>query len=72
MKKKELQELRIKKIAELRKLLSKKKKEAEVTYGKMKAGQEKNLKKAKNLKRDIAQILTLIREKQFLEEEKKK
>ncbi|MGB6838750.1 MAG: 50S ribosomal protein L29 [Microgenomates group bacterium] len=72
MKKKELQELRVKKIAELRKLLSKKKKEAEVTYGKIKAGQEKNLKKAKNLKRDIAQILTLIREKQFLEEEKKK
>lgn len=72
MKKKELQELRIKKMAELRKLLSKRKKEADVTYGKMKAGQEKNLKKAKNLKRDIAQILTLIREKQFLEEEKKK
>jgi ribosomal protein L29 len=63
MKKKDLTDLRNKKINELEKLLSKKRNELINTYAKIKAGQEKNLKKAKNIRRDVAQILTIIREK---------
>ncbi len=71
MKKKDLTDLRNKKINELEKLLSKKRNELINTYAKIKAGQEKNLKKAKNMRRDIAQILTIIREKELLEKETK-
>lgn len=71
MKKKDLTDLRNKEINELEKLLSKKRNELINTYAKIKAGQEKNLKKAKNIKRDIAQILTIIREKELLEKETK-
>lgn len=69
MKKKDLTDLRNKKINELEKLLSKKRNELINTYAKIKAGQEKNLKKAKNIRRDIAQILTIIREKELLKKE---
>ncbi len=72
MKKKEFQEIRNKKIAELEKLVSKRKQEVIGLQAKVKAGQEKNLKKAKNLRREIAQILTLIREKEILEKVEKK
>lgn len=72
MKKKELQEIRNKKMAELEKLVSKKRQEVAVLQAKVKAGQEKNLKKAKNLRREIAQILTLIREKEILKREEKR
>jgi len=71
MKKKDLTDLRNKKINELEKLLSKKRNELINTYAKIKAGQEKNLKKAKNIRRDVAQILTIIREKELLEKETK-
>lgn len=71
MKKKDLTDLRNKKINELEKLLSKKRNELINTYAKIKAGQEKNLKKAKNIRRDIAQILTIIREKELLKKETK-
>ncbi len=71
MKKKDLTDLRNKKVSELEKLLSKKRNELINTYAKIKAGQEKNLKKAKNMRRDIAQILTIIREKELLEKETK-
>ncbi len=71
MKKKDLTDLRNKKINELEKLLSKKRNELINTYAKIKAGQEKNLKKAKNMRRDIAQILTIIREKELLKKETK-
>lgn len=71
MKKKDLTDLRNKKINELEKLLSKKRNELINTYAKIKAGQEKNLKKAKNIRCDIAQILTIIREKELLKEETK-
>jgi ribosomal protein L29 len=71
MKKKDLTDLRNKKISELEKLLSKKRNELINTYAKIKAGQEKNLKKAKNIRRDVAQILTIIREKELLKKETK-
>jgi len=71
MKKKDLLDLRSKKTGELEKLLSKKRNELINTYVKIKAGQEKNLKKAKNIRRDIAQILTIIREKELLKKEAK-
>lgn len=69
MKKKDLTDLRNKKTNELEKLLAKKRNELVNTYAKIKAGQEKNLKKAKNIRRDVAQILTIIREKELLEQE---
>jgi ribosomal protein L29 len=70
MKKKELEGLRNKKIDELKKLVDKKRQEKLLVYSKMKAGQEKNLKKVKNLRCDIAQILTIIREKELMEQGK--
>jgi ribosomal protein L29 len=71
MKKKDLQALKSKSIEELKKMVSDKKKEADEAFIKTKAGQEKNLKKVKNLRKDIAQILTLVKEKEIVEEEKK-
>ncbi len=72
MKKKDLKNLRAKEIDELRKLVSEKKKEVAVIYGKVKVGQEKNLKKMKGLKKEIAQILTIIGEKEIKASLKKK
>lgn len=72
MKKKELKSLRIKKNEDLAKMVADKKKEATETYAKMRAGKEKNLKRVKYLKKEIAQILTIMKEKEFSEEEKKK
>ncbi len=72
MKKKDLQDLRNKKIVELDKIVDKKKKESIMADIKMGTGQEKKIKKVKNLKREIAQILTIIREKQIIEKESKK
>ncbi|MEJ2347777.1 MAG: 50S ribosomal protein L29 [Patescibacteria group bacterium] len=72
MKKKDLQAARNKKMSELKKLVSKKKQEVEVLQAKVKAGQEKNLKKAKNIRIEIAQLLTLIREKEIIKKEEKK
>jgi ribosomal protein L29 len=72
MKKKDLQDLRNKKIIELDKIVAKKRQESILAHAKMKTGQEKKIKKVKNLRREIAQVLTIIREKQILEEEEKK
>ena len=71
MKKKDLKDLRTKKIAELDKLVIKKKQESVIASAKMKTGQEKKIKKVKNLKHEIAQIMTIIREKQILEKKEK-
>jgi ribosomal protein L29 len=71
VKKKELKSLRTKKKDELKKMLEKIKKEAGEVLVKIKLGQEKNLKKYKNLRKDMAQILTIIREKEIVEEEMK-
>ncbi len=72
MKKKGLKDLRVKEIDELKKLVSEKRKETSVIYAKVKTGQEKNLKKVKGLKKEIAQILTIIREKEIKASLKKK
>lgn len=71
MKKKDLKDIRSKKIDELRKMVDEKKKEAAETFSKTKGGQESNVKKYKNQRKDIAQILTVIREKEIIEKMKK-
>ena len=68
MKKNELISLRKKDLVELRSLLEQRRTEAAESFAKIKAGQEKNLKKSKNLKREIAQIMTITREKELLEQ----
>jgi len=70
MKKKDLTELRVKEIKEIKEILSKKKLELDTLYSKLVSGGEKNLKKGKNLKKDIAQILTIIKEKEIIGEMK--
>lgn len=72
MKKKDLKDLREKGIKEINKAVAKNKQEVAMTGAKMKAGQEKKIKKVKHLRREIAQMLTIIREKEILEEESKK
>jgi len=72
MKKKDLQDLRNKKMIDLNKIVAKKRQESILAHAKMKTGQEKKIKKVKNLRREIAQVLTIIREKQILEKEEKK
>ncbi|MGD0522983.1 MAG: hypothetical protein ABSA43_00260 [Candidatus Microgenomates bacterium] len=71
MKKKDLGELKAKSIADLSKLAGVKRTEVDKTLLEIGVQKEKNLKKAKNLKKDLAQILTLIREKELVEETKK-
>ena len=67
MKKKEFKELRTKSIKDLKKMAFAKKLEAERVKINRLAGKEKNLKLGKNLRQEIAKILTLIREKEILE-----
>jgi ribosomal protein L29 len=67
MKKKEFTELRSKDIKVLQKLVFEKKAEAVKTKVGMSAGKEKNLKIFRNLRREVAQILTLIKEKEIAE-----
>ena len=62
MKTRELTSLRKKSPDEIKSLLEQKKFEAVESFAKMKAGQEKNLKRAKNLKREIAQTMTVFQE----------
>lgn len=67
MKRKEFLSLREKNIPELKKMVLIKKDEAEKAKMKTMAGKEKNLKVRKNFAREIAKILTLIREKEIIE-----
>jgi ribosomal protein L29 len=60
MKKKELKELKEKSVKDLLDLVKKKKIEALNATARIYAGKEKNLKKAKNLRKEIAKILTII------------
>jgi len=68
MKKSELNLLRQKDLKELRGLVEEKKKEAVKLFAKIKSGKEKNVKSLKILRKDIARILTIIREKEILQE----
>ena len=67
MKKKDLQSLKQKGKAELQKILNEKKLVAAKAFIDVKVSREKNLKKVKNLKHDIRQILTVIQEKEIYE-----
>lgn len=62
MKKKELGSLRSKSEAELNKLISEKEKDFLRLSAEIKAGKEKNLKSVKNIRRDISQLKTVLRE----------
>ena len=66
MKNKEKNMLFTKEIGELKKELGEKKEELTRLLVEMYGGKEKNLKKAKNLRREIAQILTIVKEKEFV------
>ena len=63
MKKKELVELRSKDMANLNKLIVEKRVVLIKTETDLAVGREKNLKKVKNLRYDIAQIKSVVREK---------
>jgi len=71
MKKKDLKDLRIKSISDLKKVLKEKRQQLAEIGIKNKTGEEKNLKKAKNLRIEIAQISTITGEKEILEKEGK-
>lgn len=70
MKTKDLKQLRTKTIKELEGLVRDKKQELLLYYAKIKAGKEKNTSLIKKVRRDIAQILTIIKEKEILERRK--
>ena len=72
MKKKELLELRSKEVSQLKKMVIAKKKDLLKIIPETAVGKEKNLKKAKNIKREIAQILTIIKEIEFKQKEQEK
>jgi len=65
MKKKEIKTLKTKSNDDLLKTLEKKRLELLKTTLKIKAGEEKNVKKAKNLRIDISQILTILKENEL-------
>ena len=67
MKRKEFNDLRGKDIKDLKKLVMDKKLESEKARMKIFSGKEKNFKVNENLSREIAKILTLIREKEIIE-----
>ncbi|HWA52182.1 MAG TPA: 50S ribosomal protein L29 [Patescibacteria group bacterium] len=69
MKAKELKDLRTKEKSELLKMVRSAKMELINLTGKMYAGKEKNLKKTRNMRKEIAQLLTIAKE---MKEVKKK
>lgn len=68
MKKQDLKVLRKKSKKELEKQIDKKRLELAKHAVKLKIGKKKNLKKGRLLKREIAQILTVIRENELIEQ----
>ncbi|OGM04773.1 50S ribosomal protein L29 [Candidatus Woesebacteria bacterium RIFCSPHIGHO2_12_FULL_42_9] len=72
MKKKDVETLRGKEVAEIKKALAGKRADLIKAQVEMYGGKEKNLKKAKNLRREVAQMLTIIKEREILERESKK
>jgi ribosomal protein L29 len=71
MKRNMLRDLRSKKLTDLEKMASEKRAEVDKARAEMKASKEQNLRKVKNLRRDLAQILTVVREKEIINEENK-
>ena len=72
MKKKDVETLRGKEVAEIKKALAGKRADLIKAQVEMYGGKEKNLKKAKNLRREVAQMLTIIKEREILEREAKR
>ncbi len=72
MKSKELSKLRNESVENLDKLVAEKKKELGLSYADRKVGKEKNSSISKNLRRDIAQIMTIIRESEIAKTEAEK
>ncbi|MFH1864145.1 MAG: 50S ribosomal protein L29 [bacterium] len=69
MKKKDIRDLRLKSPKELMKMVAEKKKELAVFTSGVVLQKEKNVKKGKLLRKEIARVLTLLREKEILEVE---
>lgn len=69
MKKKDSKALIEKNPEELVKLLVEKRDEVSKAQAEVYAGKQKNLKKSKNLRRDLAQMLTITREKELSKKE---
>lgn len=72
MKKKDFTNLRTKDIKTLKKLAMDKKLEVAKKKMEIMGGKEKNIVAARIMRRDLAQILTLVREKEILEKLEKK
>lgn len=70
MKTKDLKQLRTKTLKELTDIAKEKRREMLLSYAKIKAGKEKNTSLVKKIRKDIAQILTIIKEKEILERSK--
>jgi ribosomal protein L29 len=71
MKKKDFNDLRTKEMSTLKKLAMEKKLEAAKKRMEIVGGKDKNLKATGSLRHDLAQILTVIREKEIIEKLKK-
>lgn len=69
MKKKDIRDLRLKSPKELMKMVAEKKKELAVFTSGVVLQKEKNVKKGKLARKEIARVLTLLREKEILEVE---
>lgn len=69
MKKKDIRDLRLKSPKELMKMVAEKRKELAVFTSGVVLQKEKNVKKGKLARKEIARILTLLREKEILEVE---
>lgn len=66
MKIKQLQEIKNKEVKDLEAMISKLKIELSKNQVKIAGGKEKNLKKAWNIKKEIAQILTIMNESKLI------
>ena len=69
MKKKDLSEARAKDTKEIAKLIEDKKLKLDKVRVEISAGEEKNVKAVANLKREIAQLMTVLKEKEIMEKE---
>lgn len=67
MKLKQVQELRTKSLVELKKEADEKRTETVKVRAEIVTGREKNIKRLKNLRHDLAQILTIMKEIEILE-----
>jgi len=69
MKKKETSSYKEKSVLELKKSVAEKKERLIKLYAEIHAGKEKNTSSYRNLRKEVARLLTIIRQKQIIEEE---